>query len=80
MNKYLAEYLKFLQRLELEKVEHLIIGGVAVTIHGFQRATGDLGIWFNPTKDNFQKLLKAFVGLGYDTSDFKTITKPINEN
>jgi predicted nucleotidyltransferase len=79
MNKYLAESLKFLQGLELEQVEYLIIGGVAVNIHGFQRATGDLDIWFNPTEDNFQKLLKAFVGLGYDTSDFERTTKPIND-
>lgn len=34
MNKYLTESLKFLQGLELKKVEYLIIGGVEVNIHG----------------------------------------------
>jgi len=48
MNKYLAESLNFLKKLEGVKVEYLIVGGVAVNIHGFQRSTGDLDIWFNP--------------------------------
>jgi hypothetical protein len=79
MNKYLVESIRFLKGLEKEPVEYLIIGVVAVNIHGFQRATGDLDIWFNPTKDNFQKLLAAFVQLGYDISEFESSTKKLAE-
>lgn len=79
MNKYLVESIRFLKGLEKEQAEYLIIGGVAVNIHGFQRATGDLDIWFNPTKDNFQKLLAAFVQLGYDISEFESSTKKLSD-
>lgn len=79
MNKYLAESLKFLEGLEKYNVEYLIIGGVAVNIHGFQRATGDLDIWFNPTNKNFQKLLICFEKLGYDISEFKKSKKALSE-
>ena len=79
MNKYLFESLKFLEGLEKGLVEYLIIGGVAVNIHGFQRATGDLDIWFNPTTENFQKLLICFEKLGYDISDFKKSNKALSE-
>jgi predicted nucleotidyltransferase len=79
MNKYLTESLKFLKYLNDEGVEYLIIGGVAVNIHGFQRSTGDLDIWYNPTSENFNKLLKSFISQGYDTTDLKTSRKPINE-
>ena len=79
MNKYLFESLKFLEGLEKGLVEYLIIGGVAVNIHGFQRATGYLDIWFNPTNENFQKLLICFEKLGYDISDFKKNNKALSE-
>jgi predicted nucleotidyltransferase len=79
MNKYLVESLIFLDGLERANVEYLIIGGVAVNIHGFQRATGDLDIWFNPTKENFKRLLICFQKLGYDISDFEKSTKTLSE-
>jgi predicted nucleotidyltransferase len=79
MNKYLFESLNFLKALEEGQVEYLIIGGVAVNIHGFQRATGDLDIWFNPSNENFQRLLICFEKLGYDISDFNKSTKNLSE-
>jgi hypothetical protein len=51
MNKYLVESLEVLTSLEKAQVQYLIIGGVAVNIHGFQRSTGDLDIWYNPTTE-----------------------------
>jgi hypothetical protein len=50
MNKYLFDSLEVLSCLENAQVQYLIIGGVAVNIHGFQKATGDLDIWYNPTR------------------------------
>jgi predicted nucleotidyltransferase len=79
MNKYLVGSLNFLKTLEGANVEYLIIGGVAVNIHGFQRSTGDLDIWFNPTKENFQNLLTCFKKLGYDISDVEKSTKKLAE-
>jgi len=79
MNKYLVEALKFLGALEKSKVEYLVIGGVAVNIHGFQRATGDLDIWFNPTNENLNRLLDCFKKLDYDITDLEKSTKPVNE-
>jgi hypothetical protein len=59
MNKYLVESLEVLTSLEKAQVQYLIIGGVAVNIHGFQRSTGDLDIWYNPTTENFNRLLAS---------------------
>ena len=53
------------------EVKYLIIGGVAVNIHGYSRATGDLDIWYNPTAKNFVRLLKTISAFGYDTSDLE---------
>ncbi|MBN2484534.1 MAG: nucleotidyltransferase [Bacteroidales bacterium] len=60
-------------------VEYLIIGGTAVAIHGYIRLSTasdgtilgkhDLDIWYNPTYENYFKLLKALKVLGFE-SDF----------
>jgi hypothetical protein len=33
--------------LNRNQVEYMIVGGLAVNYHGFQRATGDIDIWCN---------------------------------
>ena len=49
-------------------VKYMIIGGVAVNIHGYTRATGDLDIWYNPSEQNYRQLLLAIHDFGFDTS------------
>jgi hypothetical protein len=65
----LKEVRSFLEMLNNHQVEYMIIGGVAVNVHGYSRATGDLDIWYNPTKENLEKLLSAITSFGFDTSD-----------
>jgi len=36
------------------------VGGYSVIIHGYNRTTGDLGLWINPTSENYNRLIKAF--------------------
>jgi len=51
MNSF-KEAVEFLKLLNQNGVEYLIIGGAAVNIHGYTRATGDLDIWYNPSTEN----------------------------
>ena len=69
--KQLEEVEHFFKLMNENEVEYLIIGGVAVNIHGYSRATGDLDIWYNPTAKNFERLLKTISAFGYDTSDLE---------
>jgi hypothetical protein len=67
-------------------VEYLIVGGTAVALHGFYRhsmnvdgetaAKPDLDFWYNPTYDNYFKLLNALEGLGQDVTKFKEEQTP----
>ena len=68
------EAAKFLALLNQYKVEYLIIGGAAVNVHGYTRATGDLDIWYNPVKENFDKLIEAIEAFGFETDSLKEIT------
>ena len=56
------------------EVEYLIVGGTAVSIHGYPRLSmasdgsilgkHDLDFWYNPTYENYFKLLKALKDIG----------------
>ncbi len=48
----------FLKSLEEEKVEYVLIGGIAVILHGVLRFTADIDIIINFEKENVKKFLK----------------------
>ena len=74
------EILRVCQILNNNGVQYLIVGGTAVAFHGYfrwsQNSTGaptekfDLDIWYNPTYDNYFKLLNALAELGQDVREF----------
>ncbi len=66
---FTGDVLSFLNLLNQHRVAYMIIGGAAVNIHGFSRATGDLDIWFNPTQENFNQLLQVFQTFGFEVPD-----------
>ena len=43
------------------QVKYLVIGGIAAVLHGVPRATFDLDILIEATKDNAQRLLEAMI-------------------
>ncbi|MBI5186021.1 MAG: hypothetical protein HZA01_09895 [Nitrospinae bacterium] len=51
-------YEQVFRTLNVKKVKYLIVGGIAVNLHGFPRATGDLDIMMDLNDD---KSLKGFV-------------------
>lgn len=74
------EITRVCQILNENDVQYLIVGGTAVAFHGYfrwsQNSDGspsdkfDLDIWYNPTYDNYFKLLKALAELGQDVKEF----------
>jgi predicted nucleotidyltransferase len=63
------DFSDFVQALNDNHVEYILVGGYAVIIHGYRRVTGDMDIWVNRTKDNYVKLLKAFSQFGLSVFD-----------
>jgi len=59
--------------LSRHDVRYLVIGGIAVVLHGVPRATFDLDILIDATPDNANRLLQAFVDAGLGTA---TLTTP----
>lgn len=44
------DFKDMLLALKDARVDFLVVGAYAVAAHGFPRATGDLDIWFEPTR------------------------------
>jgi len=51
--------IQFLQALEREDVQYVLVGGVALNVHGIVRATQDLDIFVKPEQENVDRLKKA---------------------
>jgi acyl carrier protein phosphodiesterase len=61
MADYFNEDFKdFIRALNNQEVSYVLVGGMAVILHGYVRTTGDMDIWVKRTKENYQKIKKAF--------------------
>lgn len=62
---------QFIQLLNEEGVEYVIVGGFAVAKHGYPRYTGDLDILIHGTKENAENLLVVMIRFGFDIYSFQ---------
>jgi predicted nucleotidyltransferase len=60
------DFKEFLQLLNSNNVEYLLIGGYAVGYYGYPRATADMDIWINATLQNAERLVAAFGEFGFN--------------
>ena len=63
------DFSEFIVALNDANVDYLLVGGFAVIYHGYNRTTGDIDIWVNPTSENFKKLRIAFANFGLSLFD-----------
>jgi len=60
-----TEFSEFLKSLNAHDVRYLVVGGFAVAWHGYPRATGDIDIWTDRTKENAEKVVTALREFGF---------------
>lgn len=51
--------LRLLARLREEGVEYVLVGGQAVRLNGFLRATEDVGVLLRPTRENGERVKRV---------------------
>lgn len=54
------DFRDFLKAFNNHHVEYILVGGMAVILHGYVRTTGDMDIWVKKTRDNYGRIVKAF--------------------
>ena len=70
------DFKEFIQLLNDNQVNYLVIGGYAVAVHGHPRYTKDINIWIEISEENSQKIITAltefgFGSLGLTAQDFQ---------
>jgi hypothetical protein len=69
----LDDVLRVVQSLNEAQVDYVVVGGVAINIHGLVRATEDLDIFIRPDADNVARLRAALKRV-WDDPDIDQIT------
>jgi hypothetical protein len=59
-NIFNEDFRDFISALNHNQVDYILVGGYSVILHGYLRTTGDLDIWINKEKKNYDRLVKAF--------------------
>jgi hypothetical protein len=59
------------------EVRYVVIGGIAAVLYGVPRATFDLDILIDPTRDNADRLLRALSEAGLATASMTTADEVI---
>ncbi len=59
------DYLDFFKKLEEEKIDYLIVGGLALIIYGSPRFTYDIDLVILLEEENILKLLNVLTQFGY---------------
>jgi len=62
------DFKEFLRLFNSNGVEYLLIGGYAVGIHGFVRATNDLDVWIKVSPENGARVDRALREFGFATA------------
>jgi predicted nucleotidyltransferase len=58
-----------LKSLRDSDVDFVVIGGLALPVHGYARATLDVDLFIRPTPENARRMVQALKRFGYDVTD-----------
>jgi hypothetical protein len=65
------DFKEFIESLNKNNVQYLLVGGYAVAFHGTPRYTKDLDIWVNPTVENAGRVILALKEFGFESLGIK---------
>ena len=71
MPEFQKDFEDFIILCNKYELEYLVIGGFAVSIHGYPRTTKDMDVCINKTEGNAEKLIKILDDFGFSSLNFK---------
>lgn len=63
------DFLDFIRAFNEANVKYMLVGGYAVIFYGYARNTGDLDIWVERSKKNYERIMHAFQIFGMPIFD-----------
>jgi hypothetical protein len=67
------DFLRLIKGLDQHAVDYVLIGGVALSVHGLVRATEDIDLFVRPDADNIERLRRALRAV-WDDPEIERIT------
>ncbi len=69
MTQLPQDFKEFLKLLSLHEVKYLLIGGHAVSYHGYPRSTADMDIWIAISPQNAEKVVAVLKEFGFSVPE-----------
>ena len=66
------DFKEFLKLLNSHQVDYLLVGGYAVSIHGYPRYTGNIDFWVAVSEGNANKLVSVLKEFGFNVPNLST--------
>jgi hypothetical protein len=60
---------EFAAEMNNQQVRYLVVGGLAVVIHGYIRTTGDVDLWVENTPENLDRIKQVFLRMDYSMDE-----------
>lgn len=71
MPEFQKDFEDFINLCNKYELQYLVIGGFAVSIHGYPRTTKDLDVCINKTEENATKMVEILKDFGFKSLNFK---------
>lgn len=68
-NIFNEDFQDFLKSFNKNGVKYILVGGYSVIVHGYSRTTGDMDLWVEKSKENYNKIVHAFYNFGMSLFD-----------
>jgi hypothetical protein len=69
MDLFEEEIILFFKNLSSQEVKFILVGGLAVNYHGFNRSTGDIDIWIYDDEENRKKFINGLRNYGIEGAE-----------
>lgn len=66
-----GDFLEFVATAERNRLDYILIGGLALLLNGVVRFTKDVDVWLQPTNENRDRFINVLLELGYDEEDLQ---------
>ncbi len=73
MENIFNKFIELVNVLNKNNVDYIIIGGLAINLHGFARNTEDIDIFIKPTKQNVKRFRESLLDV-FNDNDINEIT------
>lgn len=73
-NVFNEDFQDFLKAFNKNEVKYLLVGGYSVIIYGYSRTTGDLVLWVEKSKENYNRIASSFYDFGMSVFDMTEIS------